>query len=108
MASRTISFHAFRGNPKGDHLVKTPSVRDLKPGQAIVRITHSGVCGTDEHYRGQDMALGHEGVGVVEEVFPGITDVKVGDRVGFGYVHWTCGNCETCLKGEGCGSAPVE
>ena len=94
-----IEFFTFHGSSSG-RLVKTAGSRELKPGQAVVRITHSGVCGTDEHYRHVDMGLGHEGVGVVEEVYPGVTNVKVGDRVGFGYLHWTCGHCLLCQKGE--------
>jgi D-arabinose 1-dehydrogenase-like Zn-dependent alcohol dehydrogenase len=98
-ALRKIPFHAFHGSPSGQ-LVKKQGEHELKPGQVVVRVTHSGICATDVHMQHHNMALGHEGVGVVEEVYPGVTDVKVGDRVGFGYVHWTCGQCETCLKGE--------
>ena len=65
----------------------------------LSRITHSGVCATDEHFVASDMALGHEGVGIVEKTAPGVTSVKVGDRVGFGYVHYYCGICEPCVSG---------
>jgi D-arabinose 1-dehydrogenase-like Zn-dependent alcohol dehydrogenase len=47
----------------------------------------------------RDMALGHEGVGVIQEVGPQVTYMKKGDRVGWGYEHDSCGHCEQCLKG---------
>jgi S-(hydroxymethyl)glutathione dehydrogenase/alcohol dehydrogenase len=61
----------------------------LKPGQVLVRISHSGVCHTQllecRGHRGVDKflphALGHEGSGVVEDVGAGVKKVKVGDRV---------------------------
>jgi hypothetical protein len=96
-----MDFTTFKGS-KSRAIVAATSHRTIEPGEALVRITHSGVCGTDEHLLGVDMGLGHEGVGVVEAVAPGVTAVKVGDRVGFGYVHWTCGECGPCLKGEFC------
>lgn len=49
----------------------------LKPDQVFVKITHSGLCGTDEHYKTQDMVLGHEGVGVVERVGGAVKDLKM-------------------------------
>ena len=97
--AKNVEFYTFKGSDLG-RLVKAAGSRDLKPGQVVVRITHSGVCGTDEHFRHVDMGLGHEGVGVVEYVYPGVHEVRVGDRVGFGWVHWTCGTCEACLKGQ--------
>jgi D-arabinose 1-dehydrogenase-like Zn-dependent alcohol dehydrogenase len=99
MAPASITLTTHKGSASGQ-IVKATSHRELLDGQAIVRVTHSGVCGTDEHFVSMDMALGHEGVGVVEKVAPGVTSVKVGDRVGFGYVHWTCGECGPCTTGK--------
>lgn len=56
--------------------------------------------GPDLHYKTEDMALGHEGAGVVEAVGPDVKELKKGDRVGWGYVHDTCGNCLECLTGH--------
>jgi NADPH:quinone reductase-like Zn-dependent oxidoreductase len=53
----------------------------------------------DLHYQKADMALGHEGAGVVEAVGPDSKVLKVGDRVGWGYVHDSCGHCLECLQG---------
>ncbi|KAI1439796.1 GroES-like protein [Annulohypoxylon stygium] len=46
------------------------------------------------------MVLGHEGVGMVEEVGPDAKYLKKGDRVGFGYEHDSCGHCRECLTGN--------
>lgn len=47
-----------------------------------------------------DMVLGHEGVGVVEQVGPNAKNLKKGDRVGWGYNTDSCGICDHCLQGE--------
>lgn len=61
------------------------AARPLSPNQVRIRITHSGFCGTDHTYIPLGIALGHEGVGIVQEVGSLVTDLKVGDRVGGGY-----------------------
>ena len=88
----------FTKAPKTASLKALPH-RELGRNEAIVQITHSGVCGTDEHVLHDDMVLGHEGAGIVKEIGPDVTSVKVGDRVGFGWVHYFCGHCEPCLTG---------
>lgn len=94
------SFTVFKGS-KGGKIVKSTTERpDLKSDQVYVKITASGLCGTDEHYKEQDMVLGHEGVGVVEQVGPDVKDLKTGDRVGWGYEADSCEHCEYCLTGN--------
>jgi D-arabinose 1-dehydrogenase-like Zn-dependent alcohol dehydrogenase len=75
-------------------------------GQVLIRIRASGMCGTDLHvHRGVfglplPIVAGHEPVGEIVELGPGVTDLKVGDRVG---VHWSqkgCGRCPTCQAGD--------
>ena len=81
------TFTVFKGQ-KGGKVVKSQVEKPaLKGDQILLRVTASGLCGTDMHYREADMALGHEGVGVVEETGPGVTYMKKGDRVGWGYEH---------------------
>ena len=95
-----ITFTVFKGSSSGAITKSTmtkPST--LKGDQVLLKITASGVCGTDEHYRKADMVLGHEGVGVVEKTGPSVTHLKPGDRVGWGYEHDSCGHCQQCLKG---------
>jgi len=92
------SFTVFKGSKDG--IKKAESHRpELSGDQILVKITASGLCGTDLHYKHADMALGHEGVGVVEAVGPQAKFLKIGDRVGWGYEHDSCGHCEQCLKG---------
>lgn len=72
-------------------VTRTPAkVPTLKPKEVLVKITHSGLCGTDLFYIPAGCALGHEGVGIVEEVGSAVTLHKVGDRVGGGYLRAVC------------------
>ncbi len=74
------------------------------PGDAIVRVTHTTICGTDLHILKGDVAtaepgriLGHEGVGVVECVGAAVTSFKKGDHVLMSCVS-ACGTCAFCRK----------
>lgn len=74
------------------------------PSDAIVRITKTTICGTDLHILKGDLAtckpgriLGHEGVGVVDEVGTAVTAFKKGDKVLISCVS-ACGKCEYCRK----------
>jgi len=98
MAVDTIDFTVFKGSKDG--IVESTTHRELGKNEVVVQITHSGVCGTDEHVLHSDMVLGHEGAGIVKKIGPDVTSLKVGDRVGFGYVHYYCGICEPCLTGN--------
>jgi alcohol dehydrogenase len=75
------------------------------PGDAIVKIVKTTICGTDLHILKGDVAtcaagriLGHEGVGVVEAVGGGVAAFKPGDRVLISCVS-ACGKCEYCRRG---------
>ncbi len=74
------------------------------PGDAIVKITSAAICGSDLHmYEGRTGAkpgtvFGHENMGVVEEIGPGVTSIKVGDRVVMPF-NIACGFCFNCLRG---------
>ncbi|EMC92536.1 hypothetical protein BAUCODRAFT_294973 [Baudoinia panamericana UAMH 10762] len=94
------SFTVFKGSKDGSiHESKTEKP-ELHGDQVFLKITASGLCGTDLHYRNQDMVLGHEGVGVVESTGPECKYLKKGDRVGWGYEHDSCGHCRECLTGN--------
>lgn len=77
------------------------------PNQALVKLVTSGVCHTDLHAAEGDWPVkpsppfvpGHEGVGEVVAVGPGVTDVKVGDMVGNAWLWSACGSCEYCVTG---------
>jgi glutathione-independent formaldehyde dehydrogenase len=74
------------------------------PDDAVVRITSSAICGTDLHmYDGRTgaepgLVLGHEPLGVVERVGPGVRTIKRGDRVVIP-THLYCGLCVNCARG---------
>ncbi|QOY20628.1 S-(hydroxymethyl)glutathione dehydrogenase/class III alcohol dehydrogenase [Xanthomonas citri] len=77
-----------------------------KAGEALVRITHTGVCHTDAFTLSGDdpegifpSVLGHEGGGIVEQVGEGVTSVKVGDHVIPLYTA-ECRKCKFCLSGK--------
>jgi threonine dehydrogenase-like Zn-dependent dehydrogenase len=76
-----------------------------EPTDAIVRITSSGLCGSDLHlyetlgpFMGEGDVLGHEPMGVVEEVGPAAGDLTVGDRVVMPF-QICCGSCWMCDQG---------
>ena len=94
------SFTVFKGSKDGSIKKGQVTKPELQGDQVLVRVTASGLCGTDLHYRTTDMALGHEGVGVVESAGPTVKNLKKGDRVGWGYNHDQCGACLECLEGR--------
>ncbi|MBV9909794.1 MAG: zinc-dependent alcohol dehydrogenase family protein [Hyphomicrobiales bacterium] len=80
-----------------------PKIRDAT--DAIVKITHTTICGTDLHILKGDVPtcepgriLGHEGVGVVHEAGSAVTAFKAGDRVLVSCIS-SCGKCEYCRRG---------
>ncbi|KAF8894296.1 NADP-dependent alcohol dehydrogenase [Mucidula mucida] len=80
----------FKGTSSGD-IVEGIFQRDsLRDGEVLIM-----------HVLPTGCALGHEGAGYVEEIGPSCkTDWKVGERVGWGYIHHTCGKCRQCLTGK--------
>jgi alcohol dehydrogenase len=75
------------------------------PGEAVVRTTLTTICGTDLHIvRGEyavapGRVIGHEFVGVIDELGPGVTGYAVGERVLVGAIT-PCGQCRACLSGQ--------
>jgi threonine dehydrogenase-like Zn-dependent dehydrogenase len=74
-------------------------------GEAVIRVTLTTICGTDLHIvRGEypvqpGLIIGHEPVGVIEELGPGVTGYEVGMRVLVGAIT-PCGQCRGCLSGH--------
>lgn len=76
-------------------------------GQILVKTEACGVCHTDLHAVRGDWPIqpglpfipGHEGIGRVVGIGPGVTNVKEGDRVGVPWLYSACGHCEHCLAG---------
>ena len=76
-------------------------------GEIVVRIETSGLCHTDIHAAHGDWPVkphppfipGHEGVGIVQSLGAGVTEVAVGDRVALPWLGYACGACEYCTTG---------
>lgn len=97
-SSKMVDFTVFKGS-KGGAIQKATTTKSIGDHEVLVEVTHSGLCGTDAHYKGADMGLGHEGAGTVKQLGEKTTLFKVGDRVGWGYQHGSCGHCKQCLTG---------
>jgi threonine dehydrogenase-like Zn-dependent dehydrogenase len=83
--------------------VPDPKIED--PTDAIVRITTTGICGSDLHlyevlgpFLSEGDILGHEPMGIVEEVGPGVTEIHPGQRVVIPF-NISCGTCFMCAQG---------
>ncbi|MFF1277332.1 zinc-dependent alcohol dehydrogenase [Streptomyces marokkonensis] len=82
-----------------------PDPRIEEPTDAVIRVTSSGLCGSDLHlyevltpFMTPGDILGHEPMGIVEEVGAAVPDLQVGDRVVVPF-QIACGNCWMCLTG---------
>jgi propanol-preferring alcohol dehydrogenase len=79
----------------------------LEPGQIRVKVEAAGLCHTDIHAAHGDWPAkpappfvpGHEGVGIVEELGPDVTEVAIGDRVAMPWLGYACGTCDYCVSG---------
>jgi len=95
--------NVFRG--KDDIRVEEVERPHARVGEAIIRVTLTTICGTDLHIvRGEypvmpGLIIGHEPVGVIEELGAGLTGYEIGDRVLIGAIT-PCGQCRACLSGH--------
>ncbi|MCR2807100.1 zinc-dependent alcohol dehydrogenase [Paenibacillus soyae] len=81
---------------------EVPDPKIVKPDDMIVRLTTTAICGSDLHLihgmipnLQEDYVIGHEPMGIVEEVGPGVTKLKKGDRVVIPF-NISCGSCWYC------------
>ncbi len=99
----TMRAAIFRG-PGDVHIERVPRPQ-AGPGEAVVRITLTTICGTDVHIlKGEypvkpGLVVGHEPVGVIDELGAGVTGYEIGDRVLVGAIT-PCGQCHACLSGK--------
>jgi propanol-preferring alcohol dehydrogenase len=77
------------------------------PGQVRLRVSACGVCRTDLHVADGELreaklplVLGHQIVGSVDALGPGVSAPAVGERVGVPWLGWTCGECRPCRRGR--------
>ena len=95
--------HEF-GSPLTVEQVPMPK---LEPGQVRVKVQACGLCHTDIHAANGDWPIkpsppfipGHEGVGIVTALAPGVNEVAVGDRVAMPWLGYACGRCDYCVSG---------
>jgi threonine dehydrogenase-like Zn-dependent dehydrogenase len=98
---KALTFHGRRDVRVDDH--PDPAIQN--PTDAIIRVTTSGLCGSDLHlyevfgpFIEEGSILGHEPMGIVEEVGPEVTELSVGDRVVIPF-QISCGSCFMCEQG---------
>ena len=88
-------------------LLQELPIPQIEKGKIRVKVHACGVCRTDIHVaegdlplRKSPLILGHEIVGVVDEVGKEVTKFKVGDRAGIAWLNSACGNCQFCQSGR--------
>ena len=102
-AKEKMKANVFHG--KDDIRVDEVEKPRADAGEAVIRVTLTTICGTDLHIvRGEyavapGLVIGHEAVGVIEELGEGVTGYKIGDRVLVGAIT-PCGQCRACLSGH--------
>lgn len=93
----------YRG-PRTVAVEDVPDPTIQAPTDVVVRITTTNICGSDLHmFEGrtnveEGKVLGHENMGIVEEVGSGVDRIQVGDRVSVPF-NIGCGSCRNCLEG---------
>lgn len=84
------------------------SIPEPGPNEVLVRVEYSGLCHTDIHAANGDWPVkpkppfvpGHEGIGIVEKLGPGVTTRSIGDRVAIAWLGYACGLCRYCINGQ--------
>jgi alcohol dehydrogenase len=100
----TMKALIYRG-PGNKEWAEAPKPTIQKPTDAIVKVLKTTICGTDLHILKGDVptvadgrTLGHEGIGIIEEIGPGVQNFKLGDKVLISCIT-SCGKCPNCKKG---------
>jgi alcohol dehydrogenase len=99
----TMKALVFRGT--GQISIEQVPIPKAGPGEAVIRVTLTTICGTDLHIlKGEypvkpGLTIGHEPVGVIHELGVGVSGYQIGDRVLVGAIT-PCGQCGFCLRGR--------
>ena len=102
-SNATMRANVFHG-PNNIRIEEVPRPH-AGPGEAVLRVTLTTICGTDLHIlRGEypvraGLTIGHEPVGVIDELGEGVHGYKIGDRVLVGAIT-PCGQCRACLSAQ--------
>jgi 2-desacetyl-2-hydroxyethyl bacteriochlorophyllide A dehydrogenase len=102
-ATATMRAAVFHG--VGDIRIDEVTRPQAGPGQAVIRVTTTTICGTDLHIvRGEypvrpGLVIGHEPVGIIAELGIGVSGYSIGERVLVGAIT-PCGQCHACLSGH--------
>ena len=97
---------AFLTAPRGAVMVDSLTIVEPGAGEVRLKMEACGLCHSDlfvgslEKLPLLPLTLGHEGIGRVESVGPGVHDWKAGDRAGMTFLASTCGSCEWCTTGR--------
>ena len=76
-SSSGLDFTVYKGSPSRRIVQGTTHRERLNGDEVLLRVTHSGLCFTDEHFLDRDMCLGHEGAGIVEALGPAVKELKM-------------------------------
>lgn len=114
IGERLKMMHALVFRGPGQIGLESIQVPRAKFGEAVIRVTLTTICGTDVHIlKGEypikpGLTIGHEAVGVIHELGPGLSGYEVGERVLVGAIT-PCGTCDSCLRGNlsQCGNTPM-
>jgi len=100
-------YRAFEVTGSRQFSLVTRELGEPPPGQVRMRVESCGVCHSDSVAvegmpadPSRPVVPGHEAVGVIDAVGPGVTAWAAGDRVGVGYLGGQCGQCEFCRRGD--------
>lgn len=101
---RAAVVHGF----KQPLVVEEVPARPLEQGQIRVKVEACGLCHTDIHAARGDWPVkpnppfvpGHEGIGIVVELGPGVNEVNIGERVAMPWLGYACGMCDYCVSGK--------
>jgi alcohol dehydrogenase len=102
-ATGLMKANVFRA--PGKFGIESKPIPNAGPGEAVIRVQLTTICGTDIHivtgeYPVRDgLTIGHEAVGVIHQLGPGVTGYQIGQRVLVGAIT-PCGQCESCLAGH--------
>jgi alcohol dehydrogenase/L-iditol 2-dehydrogenase len=104
MTAAMMQALVFEG-PRERTMLREVARPEPGPGEVVLKVAGCGVCGTDIHVwqhgkEKEPVTLGHEFSGIVDAIGPGVSDVRVGERVVSETASYVCGACAFCRAGQ--------